>query len=98
LPDLNQLHHRAREIFDHALSSVDPRQAVKQVIKVDGSLVDIGGVCLDGSSRRIYAIPIGKGGDAAAEISRLRSDAAIRLERRKDKYFVVLRQVQTFAI
>jgi glycerate-2-kinase len=60
LPNLNQLHRHAREIFDHALSSVDPREAVKQAIKVNGSIVEIGGACLDVSSRPVYAIAIGK--------------------------------------
>ena len=60
MPDLKQLHRHAREIFDHALSSVDPRKAVKQAIKINGAVVEIGGVCLDVSSQPVYAIAIGK--------------------------------------
>jgi glycerate 2-kinase len=67
LPDLDQLHRHAREIFDHALSSVDPREAVKQAINVNGPVVEIGGVCLDVSSRPIYAIAIGKAAAAMAK-------------------------------
>ena len=66
MPDLNQLHRYAREIFDHALSSVDPGQAIKQAIKVNGSVVEIGEVCLDVASRPIYAIAIGKAATSMA--------------------------------
>ena len=66
MPDLNQLHRHAREIFDHALSSVDPREAVKQAIKVNGSVVEIDGACLDVSSRPVYAIAVGKASAAMA--------------------------------
>ena len=48
MADLEQLHRQAREIFDYALSSVDPRQAVRQAITFDIS------------SRPIYSIAIGK--------------------------------------
>lgn len=64
--DLNQLHRHAREIFDHALSSVDPREAVKQAIKIDGPVVDIGEARLDVSSQPIYAIAIGKAATSMA--------------------------------
>jgi glycerate 2-kinase len=67
LPDLDQLHRHAREIFDHALSSVDPREAVKQAININGPVVEIGGVCLDVSSQPIYAIAIGKAAAAMAK-------------------------------
>ena len=50
------LHRHAREIFDHALSSVDPRQAV----------VDISETHLNVSSRPIYAIAIGKAATSMA--------------------------------
>ena len=52
----NELHRSARAIFHHALSSVDPRQAV----------VDISETHLDVSSRPIYAIAIGKAATAMA--------------------------------
>ena len=67
LPELDQLHRHAREIFDHALSSVDPREAVKRAINVNGPVVEIGGVCLDVSSQPIYAIAIGKAAAAMAQ-------------------------------
>lgn len=57
---LEDLHRDARAIFDHALSSVDPRKAVKQAIKVDGAAVEIGGARLDVGARSVYAIAIGK--------------------------------------
>jgi len=60
LPDLEQLHRLAREIFDHALSAIDPRAAVKQAIKLNGPVVEIGEARLDVSSRPIYGIAIGK--------------------------------------
>ena len=66
MPDLNQLHRHAREIFDHALSSVDPREAVKQAIKINGPVVEPGGACLDVSSQPIYAIAIGKAATSMA--------------------------------
>ena len=50
------LHRCARAIFDHALSSVDPRQAV----------VDISKTHLNVSSRPIYAIAIGKAATSMA--------------------------------
>src|SRR5918995_2495424 len=46
----------ARQIFDHALSSVDPRQAV----------IDISETHLNVSSRPIYAIAIGKAATSMA--------------------------------
>ena len=54
--DLFSLHRQAREIFDHALSSVDPRQAV----------IDISETHLNVSSRPIYAIAIGKAATSMA--------------------------------
>lgn len=54
--DLFSLHRQAREIFDHALSSVDPRQAV----------IDISETHLNFSSRPIYAIAIGKAATSMA--------------------------------
>jgi hydroxypyruvate reductase len=66
LPDLDQLHRLAREIFDHALSAVDPRAAVKQAIKFNGAVVEIGEARLDVSSRPLYGIAIGKAAAAMA--------------------------------
>ena len=50
------LHRQARAIFDHALSSVDPRQAV----------IDISESHLTGSTGPIYAIAIGKAATSMA--------------------------------
>ncbi len=50
-----RLHQDARSIFDHALSSADPRKAVKQEIRLDTS-----------SSRPIYSIAIGKAATSMA--------------------------------
>jgi glycerate 2-kinase len=67
LPDRNQLRRNAREIFDHALSSVDPRRAIKRAVTIDGPVVDIDGVRVDVSARNVYAIALGK---AAASMAR----------------------------
>lgn len=66
MPDLKQLHRHAREIFDHALSSADPRKAVRRAVTINGSIVDIGGARLDVSSAGIYAVAIGKAAPSMA--------------------------------
>ncbi|HEU4508899.1 MAG TPA: DUF4147 domain-containing protein [Pyrinomonadaceae bacterium] len=66
MPNLNELHRYAREIFDHALASVDPRTAVRQAISVNGPIVDIGEARLEVSSRPVYAIAIGKAAHSMA--------------------------------
>ena len=61
MPDLNQLRRFAREIFDYALASVDPRKAVLRAIVDRGSYVDVCGERVDvASSRPIFAVAIGK--------------------------------------
>ncbi|HKY45852.1 MAG TPA: glycerate-2-kinase family protein, partial [Pyrinomonadaceae bacterium] len=50
------LHRQAREIFHHALSSVDPRQAVCEISKTQVNV----------SSRPVYAIAIGKAATSMA--------------------------------
>lgn len=60
MPDLTQLHRQAREIFDHALSAVDPREAVRRAITLDGPSVEIGEARLEVSAARVYAVAIGK--------------------------------------
>ncbi len=60
MSDLGQLHRYAREIFDHALSSIDPRKAVFRAIVDGGSYFD---VCAE---RPIYAIAIGKAASSMA--------------------------------
>jgi glycerate 2-kinase len=60
LPNLDQLRRSAREIFDAALASVDPRQAVRRAIVRDGSVVEVCGERFDASSTPIFAVAIGK--------------------------------------
>jgi hydroxypyruvate reductase len=60
LPDLDQLRRYAREIFDFALSSVDPRKAVLRAIVDRGSYLDVS------ASHPIYAIAIGKAASSMA--------------------------------
>ena len=60
MPNLDQLRRAAREIFDAAIASVDPRQAVKQAIVRDGSTVEVCGERFDASTAPIFAIAIGK--------------------------------------
>ncbi len=72
MPDLTELHRHAREIFDYALKSVDPREAVRQVVTIDGPTVDIGEARLEVSSVPIYAVAIGK---AATSMARGLDDA-----------------------
>src|ERR1700741_1127891 len=59
---MKELHRCARAIFDHALSAVDPRPAVKQAIEAH----------LDVSTSPIYSIAIGK---AACSMTRGLEDA-----------------------
>ncbi|HET7114501.1 MAG TPA: DUF4147 domain-containing protein [Pyrinomonadaceae bacterium] len=66
MPNLDQLHRSAREIFDAALSSVDPRLAVRQAIVRDGPIVEVCGERCDSSSTPIFAIAIGKAAAAMA--------------------------------
>lgn len=60
MPNLDQLRRSAREIFDAALASVDPRQAVRRAIVRDGSTVEVCGERFDASSTPIFAVAIGK--------------------------------------
>jgi glycerate 2-kinase len=64
--DLDQLNRCAREIFDAALLSVDPRRAVRQAIVRDGPALELCGARFDMSSTPIYAIAIGKAAAAMA--------------------------------
>lgn len=61
MPDLDQVRRYAREIFDYALASVDPRKAVLRAIVNGGSYVEVCGERIDvSSSPPLYAIAIGK--------------------------------------
>lgn len=66
MPNLDQLRRSAREIFDAALLSVDPRQAVRRAIVRDGSMLEVCGERFDASSTPVYAIAIGKAAAAMA--------------------------------
>jgi glycerate 2-kinase len=66
LPNLDQLHHSAREIFDAALASVDPRRAVTRAIVCDGPAVEVCGERFDASSTQIFAVALGKAAAAMA--------------------------------
>lgn len=56
----NELRRRAREIFDTALLSVDPRRAVSQAIVRDGPTFEVCGERFDASSTPVYSIALGK--------------------------------------
>ena len=60
MPDLAQLNRQAREIFDYALSAVDPREAVRRAITLDDPNVEIGEARLEIAAARVYAVAIGK--------------------------------------
>ena len=70
---LDQRRGSAREIFDHALASVDPRRAVGDAIVSDGPVVEVCGERFDVSTQPLYAIAIGK---AAASMALGLEDAA----------------------
>jgi hydroxypyruvate reductase len=72
LPNLDQLRRSAREIFDAAVASVDPRDAAKQAIVRDGPMVEVCGERFDASSKPVFAIALGK---AAAAMARGVEDA-----------------------
>jgi len=66
LPNLDQLRRSAREIFDAALASVDPRRAVTRAIVCDGPVVEVCGERFDASSTQIFAVALGKAAAAMA--------------------------------
>lgn len=66
MPNLDQLRRSAREIFDAALSAVDPREAVKQAIVRDGPIVEVCGERFDASSTPILVIALGKAATSMA--------------------------------
>jgi hydroxypyruvate reductase len=66
LPNLDQLRRSAREIFDAAIASVDPREAVKQAIVRDGPMVEVCGERFDASAAPILAVAIGKAAGSMA--------------------------------
>ena len=72
MPELAQRRRCAREIFDYALASVDPRKAVREAIVSDGPVVEVCGERFDLSTQPLYAVAIGK---AAASMARGLDDA-----------------------
>ena len=64
--DLDQRRRCLREIFDHALASVDPRKAVREAIVRDGPVVEVCGERFDLSTQQLYAVAIGKAARAMA--------------------------------
>jgi glycerate 2-kinase len=72
LQKLDQRRRCAREIFDYALASVDPRKAVSEAIVTDGPVVEVCGERFDVSSVPLYAVAIGK---AAASMAHGLEDA-----------------------
>lgn len=66
MPNLDQLRRSAREIFDAALASVDPREAVSEAIVRDGPTVDVCGERIDLSSTPVFAIALGKAATSMA--------------------------------
>jgi hydroxypyruvate reductase len=72
LPNLDQFHRSAREIFDAAIASVDPRRAVARAIVCDGPMVEVCGERFDASSTQIFAVALGK---AAASMAHGVEDA-----------------------
>lgn len=63
----NELRRRAREIFDAALLSVDPRRAVSQAIVRDGPTFEVCGERFDASSTPVYSIALGKAATTMAQ-------------------------------
>lgn len=60
MASLDQLHHSARDIFEHALAAVDPVSAIQRAIKLDGLKLEVCGNVVEIGTRPIYAIAIGK--------------------------------------
>lgn len=63
---LDQRRRCVREIFGHALASVDPRTAVREAIVRDGPVVEVCGERFDLSTQPLYAVAIGKAAPAMA--------------------------------
>ena len=65
-PALRSLHQASRKIFDAAVQAVDCQQAVKDAIRLDGSVLSIADTCWDLSCRSLFVVAIGKAGAAMA--------------------------------
>lgn len=66
MSNLIKLRRVAREIFDHALNALDPRNAVRRAVQLDRSRLEIRGTTLDIRKRQVYSIAIGKAAFAMA--------------------------------
>jgi hydroxypyruvate reductase len=66
MPQPIDLHQAAREIFDSALRAVDPREAVRHALSVEGSFLKIGETDFAIATQEISVIAIGKAAPAMA--------------------------------
>jgi glycerate 2-kinase len=60
MPNLTQLRLAAREIFDEVLSAIDAGDAVRNAVRLEGSILNIGDKSMDIKEPRIYSVAIGK--------------------------------------
>ena len=60
MPDLHQLRHHARSIFDHALASANPAVAIREAVNLQGSVFELQETRIDLTNRRVFAIALGK--------------------------------------
>lgn len=66
MSNLTQLRIAAREIFDEALQAVNPTDAVRRAVQLNGSNLRICDLELDLANRNIYSIAIGKASSSMA--------------------------------
>jgi hydroxypyruvate reductase len=60
MPNLAELCLAARQIFDEALTAVDPGTAFRHAVHLDGSQLTIGDATFDVATRRVYSVAVGK--------------------------------------
>ena len=60
MPNLTQLRIVAREIFDQVLSAVDAGDAVRNAVRIEGSILNIRDKSMDIRDRKIHSIAMGK--------------------------------------
>src|SRR5712691_8550510 len=66
MPQHINLHQAAREIFDSALRAVNPREAIRRAVNLDGSLLKIVETEFAIATQEIHVIAIGKAAPAMA--------------------------------
>jgi len=66
MPQQINLHQAAREIFDSALRAVNPREAIRRAVNLDGSLLKIVETEFAIATQEIHVIAIGKAAPAMA--------------------------------